>query len=68
MLYINVFSTPLLKQIYNTAESSVDNMDQLIQKFTRPDNYEALVNLKRMVEKPISKYKTFLDFSRKWPT
>ena len=51
MRYMNVFTMPLLKQIYNTAETSVDNMDQLIQKFTCPDKHEALENLRLMAEK-----------------
>lgn len=51
MRYMNVFTMPLLKQIYNTAELSVDNMDQLIQKFTCPDKHEALENLRLMAEK-----------------
>ena len=51
MRYMNVFTTPLLKQIYNTAESGVENMDQLIEKFTMPDKHEALENLKLMATK-----------------
>ncbi len=51
MQFMNVFTMPLLTQIYNTAEAGVDNMDQLIQKFTSPDKLEALENLKLMANK-----------------
>ena len=51
MQYMNVFTQPLLKQIYNTAESSVETMDQLIQKYTCPDKHEALEILKLMASK-----------------
>jgi hypothetical protein len=51
MQYMNVFTQPLLKQIYNTAESSVETMEQLIQKYTCPDKHEALENLKLMASK-----------------
>ena len=51
MQYMNVFTQPLLKQICNTAESSVETMDQLIQKYTCPDKHEALEILKLMASK-----------------
>lgn len=51
MRYMNVFTQPLLQQIYNTAESSVENMEQLIQKYTSPDKHEALENLKLMANR-----------------
>ncbi len=51
MQYMNVFTLPLLQQIYNTAESSVDNMDELVSKYSTPDKKEALENLKLMANK-----------------
>lgn len=51
MQYMNVFTLPLLRQIYDTAEAGVDNMDQLVQKYSSPDKREALENLKLMANK-----------------
>ena len=51
MQYMNVFTLPLLRQIYNSAESGVDNMDSLIRKYSSPDKEEALENLKLMANK-----------------
>jgi hypothetical protein len=51
MQYMNVFTSPLLRQIYDTADLGVDNMDQLVQKYSSPDKHEALENLKLMANK-----------------
>ena len=51
MQYMNVFTLPLLRQIYNTAESSVDNMEELVKKYSSPDKRKALENLKLMANK-----------------
>ncbi|NKB56231.1 MAG: hypothetical protein GKS00_07840 [Alphaproteobacteria bacterium] len=51
MQYMNVFTLPLLRQIYDNVESGVDNMDQLVKKYSSPDKREALENLKLMANK-----------------
>lgn len=51
MQYMNVFTLPLLRQIYDTAETGVDSMDQLVRKYSSPDKREALENLKLMANK-----------------
>ncbi|NKB57422.1 MAG: hypothetical protein GKS00_13935 [Alphaproteobacteria bacterium] len=51
MQYMNVFTLPLLQQVYNTTDSTVDNMEELVKKFTAPDRQEALKNLKLIADK-----------------
>lgn len=51
MQYMNVFTQPLLLQVYNTKESCADNMEQLLKKFSSPDKGEALQNLKLIANK-----------------
>lgn len=51
MAYMNEFTLPLLRQIYDTADSDADNMSQLIQKYTSPDKKEALNNLRIIADK-----------------
>jgi hypothetical protein len=51
MQYMNVFTLPLLRQIYDTAETGVDNMDALIKKYSSPNKEDALENLRHMADK-----------------
>lgn len=51
MQYMNVFTLPLLQQVYNTNESGSDNMEELVKKFASPDKMEALENLKLIANK-----------------
>ena len=51
MQFMNDFTEPLLHKIYDTNDSGVDNMEQLVGQFTSPDQTEALKNLKLMADK-----------------
>lgn len=51
MVYMNEFTLPLLRQIYDSTDSDAENMTQLVQKYTSPDKQEALKNLKLMADK-----------------
>ncbi len=51
MQFMNDFTQPLLHKIYDTDDSGVENMEQLVSQFSSPDQKEALKNLKMMAEK-----------------
>lgn len=51
MQFMNKFTKPLLQQVYNSPDSEVETMEQLIQKFASPEKREALENLKLMANK-----------------
>ncbi|NKB56611.1 MAG: hypothetical protein GKS00_09760 [Alphaproteobacteria bacterium] len=62
MRYMNEFTLPLLRQIYNTTESDFDNMAGLIKKYSAPDKKIALNNLKEMADKLSVDLQTVPDF------
>ena len=62
MVYMNQFTLPLLRKIYDTADSDACNMAELIAKYTTPDKREALNNLKHMASKLNVEIKAIPDF------
>jgi len=51
MKFMNDFTQPLLHKIYDSNDSGVESMDQLVSQFSSPDQNEALKNLKLMADK-----------------
>lgn len=51
MKFMNEFTQPLLRQIYDTAADDLESMDDLVKQFSAPDQEVALTNLKRMANK-----------------
>jgi hypothetical protein len=51
MTYMNEFTFPLLRQIYDSADSNADNISQLVQKYKSPDKQDTLDNLKLMADR-----------------
>ena len=51
MQYMNEFTLPLLRQIYDSSDKAATDMDGLVKKFTVPDRQEALQNLKVIADR-----------------
>ena len=62
--YMTEFTRPLIQQIYGSAETSINDVNDLISMFSRPDKAEALKNLRRMADKleiEMEEVPTFLE-------
>lgn len=66
MRFMNDFTQPLLRQIYDTGDSGVQSMDQLISQFSSPNQEEALRNLKLMADKLQIKLQEVPQFLEKY--
>lgn len=51
MQFMNDFTQPLLCQIYDTADTGIENMEQLVDQFSSPNKKKALQNLQLMANK-----------------
>jgi hypothetical protein len=49
--YMKTFTEPLMRQVYGGANSEVQDFDELIAMFERPNKAEALRNLRKIAER-----------------
>lgn len=48
--YMRSFTSPLLKEVYGTADADIQDIDQLLAMFTNPDKETAIKNLRKLAD------------------
>ncbi len=63
-IYMTEFTRPLIQQIYGGDSAEIQDMDQLLGMFKKPDKGDAIKKLKMIADKlgiPLSEVPTFLE-------
>lgn len=62
MSYMNEFTLPLLRQVFDETESRADNMPEMVKTFMSPDKKRARQNLQKMADKLSIELQGVADF------